>query len=173
MAELVVYDLTGPRGQAVITAAADFAAPVEELRCFWDLSDPEGARLGFWGPDGAIVASFPSWYRADCDLARFPDGWLPLPDEEGPRGEDFDTDSFVSAQRHEGWVYVFQADLTELTARVSGTVPAAVTPTPGTVEIEGLEASWYRMPLEAFRDSWGQAQGQARRMVATRGGETS
>jgi hypothetical protein len=168
---LVVYDVAGPRGRQVVTAAKEFAAPVDELRCFWDFDDPEGARIGFWGPGETVIASFPGWYRAECDLARFPDGWLPLPDAPGERWEDFDREWYLAAQHDNGWVYLFQSDSVELSARVVGTVEAVAGPAAGTVLVAGVEATWYRLPLDAFRAAWARAQAQARRIVASRGGE--
>lgn len=169
---LVVYDVAGPRGQQVVVAPRSLATPVEDLRCFWDFSDSEGARIGFWGPDEVIVASFPGWYRADCELARLPEGWLPLPDRPGERWEDFDQEWYLAAMEEAGWVYVFQSDLVELTARVEGTAratPAPAPSAPGAVMVGGVEATWFRLPSEAFRTAWAQAQAQARHIVASRG----
>jgi hypothetical protein len=167
---LVVYDIAGPRGRQMVVAARSLAAPVDEVRCFWDFSESEGARIGFWGPGEVVVASFPGWYRADCELARLPDGWLPLPDAPGERWEDFDQEWYLAAVEDDGWVYVFQSDLLGLTAAVEGTAEATPGAVPGTVSVNGVESTWYRIPSEAFRAAWAQAQGQARRIVAGRGG---
>jgi len=171
--QLVVYDVAGPRGQQVVTAARELAEEVVELRCFWDFDDPEGGRIGFWGPGDVVVASFPGWYRAECDLARFPDGWLPLPDKPGERWEDFDREWYLAAQRDGEWVYLFQSDLAELTARVEGSAEAVAGSAPGTVEVNGVEGTWYRIGLDAFQAAWARAQSQAKRIVAQRGGDSS
>ncbi len=170
MDSVVVYDMFGPRGQVVATASRSLATPARQIRSFWDLSDPDGSRIGFWTPDHVIVASFPWWDHADCDLARFPDGWLPLAPEPGVRYDDSEQGWFLSTTEHDGWVYVFESDLDLLLTGLTGAVEAVAGPAPGTILLEGVEATWYRIPAPVFRESWAHAQAEARRMVAGRGG---
>jgi hypothetical protein len=167
---LVVYEMFGPRGEGIVTAARSLAAEAGEVRCFWDMSDPDGSRIGLWTPDQVIVASFPWWDHADCDLARLPDGWMPLAPEPGVRYDDSEQGWFLSTTEHDGWVYVFESDLDRLLGSVAGTVDAVAGPAPGTIVAGGVEASWYRIPTAAFRQAWTQAQGEARRILAGRGG---
>ncbi|GAC1361553.1 MAG: hypothetical protein NVSMB32_00680 [Actinomycetota bacterium] len=169
VAELVVYDLHGPRGQACVVADPSLAVPVPEVHCFWDFSDELGARIGLWTPEKVVIASFPGWDHADCEIARMPDGWVPLADGGG-RWEDLDQSWFLSTTEQEGWVYVFQSELDLLTQAVEGTVVATATAKPGTLMVNGAEATWYRVPVDTFRAAWAQAQGQARRIVGSRGG---
>lgn len=171
--DLVVYDLAGPREEAIVHAPRSLAASIEDVRCFWDFDDPEGARLGFWGPGEVVVASFPGWHRADCELARLPDGWIPLPGTPGERWEDLDQNWYLATIEHDGWVYVFQSDLEEMTRTLHGSLRAAPGSAPGFIRVGEVEATWFRIPALAFRQAWAQAQGQARRIVAGRGGSAA
>ncbi|GAC1368773.1 MAG: hypothetical protein NVSMB32_13810 [Actinomycetota bacterium] len=165
----MVYDLAGPRGEAVALADPALATSVPEVQCFWDFSDELGARIGFWSPEKVVVASFPGWDHADCEIARMPDGWVPLA-EPGVRWEDLDQTWYLSTLEHEGWVYLFQSELDRLTQSVEGTVVATAGALPGTILINDVEATWYRIPADAFREAWDSAQRQARRIVGSRGG---
>jgi hypothetical protein len=151
---LVVYEMFGPRGEAVVTAACSLAADVDDVRCFWDMSDPDGSRIGFWTPDQAIIASFPWWDHADCDLARLPEGWMPLAPEPGVRYDDSEQGWFLSTTEHDGSVYVFESDLDSLLTTVAGTVDAIAGAAPGTIDVAGVEATWYRLPKPLFKQAW-------------------
>lgn len=166
---LAVYDIAGPRSQAVVLADPALAAKVEQVQCFWDFSDESGARIGFWTPDKVVVASFPGWDHADCEIARMPDGWVPLA-EPGQLWEDLDQAWYLATQEHQGWVYLFQSELDLLSRAVEGTVVAAPGEVPGALLVNGVDATWYCIPAGAFRAAWAQAQAQARRIVAGRGG---
>ena len=165
-----MYDIAGPRGPACVRVDPGLAAPIEAVTCFWDLAE-DGARIGFWAPDQRVVASFPGWDHADCEIARLPEGWMPLA-PPGSRWEDLDATWYLATQEVDGWVYLFQTDLDLLGRALDGVPEAEAAPgaAAGLVLVNGVEATWYRIPVDAFREAWATAQGQARRIVAGRGG---
>jgi hypothetical protein len=162
-----VYQHWQPDTPVTVIAARSLAAPIEEVRCVWS-GEPDG-RFGrhvrLVGPNEVIVMSFPWWDHADRELAaRRPDGWAPLAVTAGEQYDDLEQGWYQSTVEHDGWVYVFEADSDAL-SRLQAPTFATATDEPGRITVATIDASWFRVPVDAFRAAWRDAQAEARRMT--------